>query len=334
MKVTVNLKKTKYDVIIRDNVLNDIASFVEPNKKYFIISDDGVPFTYINKVSNLLKGSEYYIVAKGEKSKSLATYHRILKYLLTGNYGKKDYIIALGGGVVGDLAGYVAATFKRGMNFINIPTTTLAMVDSSIGGKVALNLDGVKNCIGTYYHPSVVLIDPKVLETLPKRHINNGMVEALKTGLLGDPEIFNIFENNEYIPKIKEVIYRSLKVKASIVEKDEKEKCLRKVLNLGHTFGHAYESYFKMKDYLHGESVGLGLLTICRDETYYPTLQQILSRLNIKSIPYVDEDVMIEYIENDKKCDNGLVDVVFVKKIGEAQIESLTLDELRKYMRD
>ena len=334
MKVTVNLKKTKYDVVIRDNILNDISSFVEPNKKYFIISDDGVPFTYINKVSNLLKGAEYYIVAKGEKSKSLATYHRILKYLLTGNYGKKDYIIALGGGVVGDLAGYVAATFKRGMNFINIPTTTLAMVDSSIGGKVALNLDGVKNCIGTYYHPSVVLIDPKVLETLPKRHVNNGMVEALKTGLLGDPEIFDIFEKNEYIKRIKEVIYRSLKVKASIVEKDEKEKSLRKVLNLGHTFGHAYEAYFKMKDYLHGESVGLGLLTICRDEEYYPTLQKILSRLNIKAIPYVDKDVMIEYIENDKKCDNGLVDVVFVRKIGEAQIESLTLDELRKYLRD
>ena len=194
MKVTVNLQKNKYDVIIKDNLLDEVANFVEPNKKYFIISDEGVPSSYINRVSNLLKGSEYYIVAKGEKSKSLATYHKILKYLLTGNYCKSDYIIALGGGVVGDLAGYVAATYKRGMNFINIPTTTLAMVDSSIGGKVALNLEGVKNCIGTYYHPQVVLIDPKVLETLPKRHINNGMIEALKTGLIGDEILFNLVE--------------------------------------------------------------------------------------------------------------------------------------------
>lgn len=334
MKVTVNLQKNKYDVIIKDNLLAEVANFVEPNKKYFIISDEGVPSSYINKVSNLLKGSEYYIVAKGEKSKSLATYHKILKYLLTGNYCKSDYIIALGGGVVGDLAGYVAATYKRGMNFINIPTTTLAMVDSSIGGKVALNLDGVKNCIGTYYHPKVVLIDPKVLETLPKRHINNGMIEALKTGLIGDVEIFNIFERNEYLKKIKEVIYRSLKVKAAIVEKDEKEKKLRKILNFGHTFGHAYESYFKMKEYLHGESVGLGLLTICKNESYLPVLKEILNRMNIKSIPSVDEDIMIAYIENDKKCDNGMVDAVFVKNIGEAQIERVSLEELRKYMRD
>lgn len=334
MKVTVNLQKNKYDVIIKDNLLDEVANFVEPNKKYFIISDEGVPSSYINRVSNLLKGSEYYIVAKGEKSKSLATYHKILKYLLTGNYCKSDYIIALGGGVVGDLAGYVAATYKRGMNFINIPTTTLAMVDSSIGGKVALNLEGVKNCIGTYYHPQVVLIDPKVLETLPKRHINNGMIEALKTGLIGDVEIFNIFERNEYLKKIKEVIYRSLKVKAAIVEKDEKEKKLRKILNFGHTFGHAYESYFKMKEYLHGESVGLGLLTICKNESYLPVLKEILNRMNIKSIPSVDEDIMIGYIENDKKCDNGMVDAVFVKNIGEAQIESVSLEELRKYMRD
>ena len=334
MKVTVNLQKNKYDVIIKDNLLDEVANFVEPNKKYFIISDEGVPSSYINRVSNLLKGSEYYIVAKGEKSKSLATYHKILKYLLTGNYCKSDYIIALGGGVVGDLAGYVAATYKRGMNFINIPTTTLAMVDSSIGGKVALNLEGVKNCIGTYYHPQVVLIDPKVLETLPKRHINNGMIEALKTGLIGDVEIFNIFERNEYLKKIKEVIYRSLKVKAAIVEKDEKEKKLRKILNFGHTFGQAYESYFKMKEYLHGESVGLGLLTICKNESYLPVLKEILNRMNIKSIPFVDEDIMIGYIENDKKCDNGMVDAVFVKNIGEAQIKSVSLEELRKYMRD
>ena len=187
-------------------------------------------------------------------------YQRVIDHLLHLDFSRNDYIIALGGGVVLDLCGFVASTFKRGLHLINIPTTTLSMVDSSIGGKVAINHSKLKNVIGSFYHPDVVLIDPETLLTLPKRHFINGTIEALKTGLIGDEQLYRIFFEDDYKEKYDEIIYRSLLFKAKIVMEDEKEQSIRKILNFGHTFGHAYESYFAMKYYLHGEAVALGIL--------------------------------------------------------------------------
>ena len=143
------------------------------------------------------------------------------------NFTKKDYIVTLGGGMVLDLGGFVAATYKRGMRWVSIPTTSLAMVDASIGGKVAINHMDIKNSVGTYYHPEVVIVDPTTLETLPKRHFINGIIEALKTGIIGDRELYSIFFEKDYKERIDEIIYKSLKFKAKIVEADEKENRLR-----------------------------------------------------------------------------------------------------------
>ena len=329
----INLTNCNYKIHIERGIIDKISNYLDQNNRYFIITDDGVPFAYTKKLKEKLINCDVCVVPKGEKSKSLSIYKKVCKELLKHNYSKSDYIIALGGGVVGDLAGYVASTYKRWMKFINIPTTTLSMVDSSIGGKVALNFEGVKNMIGTYYHPECVLIDPNVLETLPKRHINNGLIEALKTGIIGDKELYELFLNNEQLNNIDEVIYRSLKVKASVVEKDEKELNLRKVLNFGHTFGHAYEAYFKMDEYLHGESVALGMLTICKNECYYDQLVKILSKMNIKTIPNVNEKMIRKYVGNDKKVSGDMIDIVVVHDIASPIIKSVLIDDVMEYLR-
>ena len=333
MKLTVNVKDKNYDILIEEGILNKVSSFVEQGRNVAIVTDDGVPDQYVNAVMKQFRKCYLYVFPHGEKSKNFTTYQRVLHFLLDHNISKKDYVIALGGGVVGDLTGFAAATYKRGVRFINIPTTTLSMVDSSIGGKVAVNFEKLKNHIGTYYQPEVVIIDPKTLETLPKRHINNGAIEALKTGLIGDKELFEIFKKGEYLEKIKEVIYRSLCVKASVVEQDEKENNIRKILNFGHTFGHAYESYFKMNTYLHGESIALGMLTVSRDETYFNDLLAILKKMKINLKADVEEDKIIEFIKNDKKSDGKSVDVIFVREIGKAEIVNIPIKSLRAFLR-
>ncbi len=219
----------------------------------FILSDDAVPKCHQQTVQQQFPDSYLHIVKHGEGAKSFAVLEDCLTQMLRQNFSRKDLVIALGGGVIGDLAGFVAATYMRGIDFINIPTTTLSQIDSSIGGKVAINLDGIKNCVGAFYQPKMVLIDPLVLNTLPKRHFYNGLVEAVKAGLIQDEELFTLFERDEL--DIEQIIYRSLLVKKYVVEQDETEQGLRKILNFGHTIGHAYESYYQLHDYYHGECV-------------------------------------------------------------------------------
>ena len=272
------------------------------------------------------------IFPHGENNKSLKNYQLVIDKLIQGDYSRKDYIIALGGGVVTDLAGFVASTYKRGMNLINIPTTTLAMVDASVGGKVALNFDKLKNVIGSFYHPNCILIDIDTLETLPKRHYINGVIEALKTGMIGDKELYNIFFNGDYRDHIEEIIYRSLQYKIKIVEQDEKEENIRKVLNFGHTFGHAYETYFLMKNYLHGEAVALGIVTISKDKPYLEDIKKIFTKWGIKLNINVEKDKIINIIRNDKKCDDDIVDLIIVDEIGKSKIVPTKIEDLSRYL--
>lgn len=332
MELEVKLIDKTYPVIIEHGLLNKIGSFIDPSKKALIITDDGVPSTYVKTLKKQIKSSETLIIPQGEQSKSLEMYQRVIDHLLHLGFSRKDYIIALGGGVVLDLCGFVASTFKRGLHLINIPTTTLAMVDSSIGGKVAINHYNIKNVIGAFYHPEAVFIDPDTLSTLPKRHYINGTIEALKTGLIGDKELYNIFFENDYKKRYDEIIYRSLLFKAKIVMKDEKEQSIRKILNFGHTFGHAYESYFAMKYYLHGEAVALGILTISQNKSYYDELKKLFKKWHIKTEINVDRDKIINFIKNDKKNDNDIVDLIIVNQIGEAEIVPTPINELYQFL--
>ena len=332
MKLNVNLKDKSYEVIVERGIIKNITPYVDIEKKFLIVSDDRIPNVYINTIKKQLKKVDVVIFPHGENNKSLKNYQLVIDKLIQGDYSRKDYIIALGGGVVTDLAGFVASTYKRGMNLINIPTTTLAMVDESVGGKVALNFDKLKNVIGSFYHPNCILIDIDTLETLPKRHYINGVIEALKTGMIGDKELYNIFFNGDYRDHIEEIIYRSLQYKIKIVEQDEKEENIRKVLNFGHTFGHAYETYFLMKNYLHGEAVALGIVTISKDKPYLEDIKKIFTKWGIKLNINVEKDKIINIIRNDKKCDDDIVDLIIVDEIGKSKIVPTKIEDLSRYL--
>ena len=332
MKLNVNLKDKSYEVIVEKGIIKNITPYVDIEKKFLIVSDDRIPNVYINTIKKQLKEVDVFIFPHGENNKSLDNYKLIIERLVKEDFSRKDYIIALGGGVVSDLAGFVASTYKRGMNLINIPTTTLAMVDASVGGKVALNFDKLKNVIGAFYHPNYILIDIDTLETLPKRHYINGVIEALKTGMIGDKELYNIFFNGDYREHIEEIIYRSLQYKIKIVEQDEKEENIRKVLNFGHTFGHAYETYFLMKNYLHGEAVALGIVTISKDKPYLEDIKKLFTKWGIKLNINVEKDKIINIIRNDKKCDDDIVDLIIVDEIGKSKIVPTKIEDLSRYL--
>ena len=250
--------------------------------------------------------------------------------MLALDFSRKDLIIALGGGVIGDLSGFVAGTFKRGMRFASIPTTTLSQIDSSIGGKVAVNMGEVKNVVGTFYHPEAVLIDLNTLSTLPERHYNNGLVEAVKAGLIGDAELFELFEKTEHIENdLEEIIVRALRVKKNVVEQDEKEENLRKILNFGHTIGHAIESIYHLEGYYHGECVGIGMMMILEKEEIRERLRKVLCKLNVPLSADYDVEEVIHFIKKDKKANGKYVTVVQVDKVGEAKLLPIEIESLR-----
>lgn len=334
MKISVNLSKNSYPVIIERNVVkNYLFNFVNKSQKILIISDSGIPIEYINEIKELFSIVYTFIFNQGEQSKNIDTYQQIISYLISNHFSKSDIIISLGGGVVSDLSSFVASTYKRGMKLILIPTTTLAMIDASVGGKNGIDFANIKNAIGTFFHPICVLIDPTYLKTLPYRHYANGLVEALKSGLIGDKQLYNIFKNVSSInDNIEEIIYRSLCVKIKLVEKDEFDSKDRHVLNFGHTFGHALESYSNFK-LLHGEAVALGMLIVSKKEEYYDSLISILKELKINTNIEFNDTEILNIIKNDKKCHSNSIDIVRVHNVGEAIIEPISLDRLIDFLR-
>lgn len=331
MELSVNLTEQKSRIIIERDAMLHLADYIDVNCKVMIITDDGVPERYQKQVLVQCPQGYLHVCRHGEGAKSFPVYQQICEKLLQLNFSRKDRILALGGGVIGDLSGFVAATFKRGMKFASIPTTTLSQIDSSIGGKVAVNLGEVKNVIGTFYHPEVVLIDLNTLRTLPKRHYYNGLVEAVKAGMIADPEIFRLFEEEEINQALEEIIIRSLIVKKHVVEEDEKEQNLRKILNFGHTIGHAIESIYHLHDYYHGECVAMGMMKILEDEQLKERLKSILKKMEIPlDVPYEIQEV-IDFIKKDKKASGDQITIVQVREIGKAELIDMKIEDMRKF---
>lgn len=329
MELKVNLNENSYSIILGNNILTSIFNYCPlDNKKVLIISDDGVPSFYYEKILKQCKDGYKYIIKSGEESKNIDNYYLINKFLLNNEFTRNDLIIAVGGGVVGDLAAFVASTFKRGLDFINIPTTSLSMIDSSVGGKTAINFEGVKNVIGTFYQPKLVLIDFETLKTLDKRNFNNGLIEALKMGLIKDEEIISLF--NDFSKNIEKIIIKSIENKIEIIEKDEKEKNLRKILNFGHTIGHAIEINNKL---LHGEAIARGMLYLLNDEIKLKLIK-ILDQLEIPREYDLDYSQILSIIKNDKKMNGDYLDLVVVEKIGKAIIKKVTLKEIEKILKE
>lgn len=328
MKMEVKLAHKSYDIVIERGILQHVNDYINLNRNVMIISDDGVPQVYIDMIKKQGNKMFTHIVKQGEDSKSLHVFEEICTHLLELNFSRKDLIIALGGGVIGDLAGFVASTYMRGIPFVNIPTTSLSQIDSSIGGKVAVNLEHKKNILGSFYHPDIVLIDFETLTSLPHRHYINGLVEALKAGLIYDPTLYELFEKDNIDQNLEDIIIRSLEVKKEVVQFDEKEQHLRKILNFGHTIGHGLESAYGLHYLLHGEAVALGMLYFIEDDHLMKRTQKIYDKLGLRKEITFDYDEVMSYMVNDKKSKGDTISVVVVKELGHAEIEDITFDKL------
>ena len=338
MEFTVQLSGAKSRFIIEKGCHRHIADYTAFSGKVAVISDDNIPYSLKETVLSQLDNATLIEVPQGEKAKSIEVYTMVQSRLLELGFSRKDTVIALGGGVVGDLAGFVAATYKRGCRLVSIPTTTLSQIDSSIGGKTAINMNGIKNCVGCFYHPEVVFVDTETLATLPERHFINGLAEAFKAGCIRDPQLFEIFRQQADSltadsPCLEEIITRSLLMKRDVVQQDEKEQNLRKILNFGHTIGHALESLYNMQDYYHGECVANGMIMITENPLLRKEIEDIVCRMGIPLITDTDEDRCIEFIRNDKKASGQTVDIVKVDTVGSAYIEKTDIENLRKYFR-
>ncbi len=331
MKLHVSLKDKSYDIILERGALDHVSDYINLDRKVLIITDDGVPTQYVDRLLAQCKYGFAQTVKQGEGAKSFNTFEFLCSKLLEFSFSRKDLVIALGGGVMGDLAGFVASSYMRGIEFCNIPTTTLSQIDSSIGGKVAINLNGVKNIIGAFYQPSVVIIDHDTLNTLPKRHFNNGLVEAIKAGLIYDKALFELFFTDNELD-IDNIIYRSLLVKKDVVEQDEKEQNLRQILNFGHTIGHGVESLYGLSGLLHGEAVAIGMLPMIEDKTIRKSLMKIYNRLLIKSNTDYDKEKLYDVMTRDKKSNGSKITIVKVKEIGKAVLCEIDKEELKNYI--
>ena len=312
----VSLNDHSYDITFAHGALYRAKEIFHLNRRAFIITDSGVPEEYVNSVLKQCTNGYVFTVPQGENSKSIAQFEKALSEMLRLGFSRKDCVIAVGGGVVGDLAGFTAASYMRGIDFYNIPTTVLSQVDSSIGGKTAVNLNGIKNAVGAFYQPKAVIIDPDVLQTLPPRQLANGLAEALKMSLTSDAALFDIFENEDVLAHLDEIILRSVQIKKEVVEQDEKEQGLRRILNFGHTIGHAIESEEHLNGLYHGECVALGMLPMC-DEALRPRVKRALEKIGLPLELKINEARVMEALIHDKKSDHSGINVIFVKTPGE-----------------
>ena len=322
------LGENSYDIVVERGALNRIGDLFDLKRKVIIITDDGVPEEYADTVADFADESTVFTVPQGETSKELGWCRAILTKMLDREFSRRDCVVAVGGGVVGDIAGFVASTYMRGVDFYNVPTTVLSQLDSSIGGKNGVNLNDIKNMVGTFYQPKKVVIDLDLLKTLTTRQISNGLAEAVKAGLTSDKELFEIFENGNVPAHIDEIVLRSLIVKKEVVEQDEKESGLRRILNFGHTIGHAIESFEHLNGLYHGECVALGMIPMVSDELR-PRLIKVLETIHLPTEIELDVDAVSEALIHDKKIQGDSVICTTVDEPGHFEMKTIAFNEFK-----
>ena len=340
IKLQINTKDHKYPIFIGSGLITKLSKLLNKNlikfDKCLLVIDNKFPKNLIKRILKSLpkKQTITHIFNANELNKNQSSVNKILTILLKKNFHRNDCLISIGGGITGDVAGFAGSIFKRGIKFINIPTTLLAMVDSSLGGKTSINLQ-IKNLIGSFYQPSLVISDSKFLESLPKREIICGYAEILKHSLISNKKFF-LFLNkninkiiNLQSPFIEKSIHQSCLIKKKIIEKDEKEKNLRKILNFGHTFAHAYEATLKYSKLNHGEAVLLGiasaskfsfnnnLLSNIEFNLIKNHLQQPILLMNLKKFFSIKNlNHIITFMQQDKKNNTKKINLILLKKIG------------------
>ena len=360
IKLIVKTGTQKYPILIGSNLISKISKVIDNNsikfEKCLLIIDKNIPKNLIIKIKKSLKNKKlyFYFIKANEKNKNQKTTNSILKILLNKNFSREDCLIAIGGGITGDVSGFAASLFKRGLKFVNIPTTLLSQVDSSIGGKTGINTNYGKNLIGSFYQPKIVISDINFLKTLNKREIICGYGEILKHSLISNKNFYKFLSKNfSYItnlksPFIEKAIYESCKIKKLVVEKDEKENELRKILNFGHTFAHAFEASLGYSKKLnHGEAVILGINTALKfsyknkflSSNEYNLVKEHIQNsklpFNIKKyFSLKNLNKIFYFMTKDKKNNSDKINLILLKKIGYPIInKKYTKNNLRSFLK-
>ena len=348
-EVIVKTRGKTYSIYIESGIfqkLPDIFKRKYSGKKLAVVSDNNVFSIYGDTFVKDLQQKGFFVIPiifeAGEKNKNLTTLSNIYDALADHAFTRSDIVVALGGGVTGDMAGLAAATFLRGMGFIQIPSTLLAMVDSSIGGKVAVDLPQGKNLIGAFYQPDAVYTDPILLETLSDRWFSDGMAELIKHGIIRDADLYNQLAFDEYDRKyisknLDDFIFASCNIKKNIVEEDEKDNGIRQLLNFGHTIGHAIERVLNYSVLSHGEAVSIGMVYITKltesiGFTEKGEAEKIINVLKKYKLPTQWPDInisdVIKAISLDKKNRSGKITIACIERIGQGRLIEMDLNEL------
>lgn len=350
-KLRVNLDERSYDILIENKLRDNFATYIKEvykGNRVIVVTDTNLERIYGQELKNNLEQNgfetRFIVIEAGEKSKNFSSLLPIYNDLLEFKLTRSDLIIAFGGGVVGDLGGFVASTFLRGVNFIQIPTSLLAQVDSSVGGKVAVDLDAGKNLVGSFYHPKRVLIDTDILTTLEEKFFNDGLGEVIKYGCIKDRDLFDKLEKfkdkKELKENIEEIIYTCCDIKRQVVENDERDTGERMLLNFGHTLAHAIEKFYNFETYSHGEAVAIGMyqISVASEEkslTEKGCAQRIKTMLEKYELPFECDamkkgnDDLLEAIRLDKKNLNNSLNVILLEEIGDSYIYKTTYEFFR-----
>jgi 3-dehydroquinate synthase len=360
-KISVKLSERSYDIVIGANSIEYLAEFLgkKTYSKIFIITDENVAKLHLPRLEEVLQKTKINfqtIIAKaGEQTKSFQYLEKICEEILEKEIDRKSLIIAFGGGVIGDLSGFIASILVRGIDFIQVPTTLLSAVDSSVGGKTAINSKAGKNLVGSFYQPQLVLCDLNFLKTLPLRELRSGYAEVVKYGFIRDEKFLQFLEKNyhkifAYDEEVLEkIISRSCEVKAEIVGRDEKESGERALLNFGHTFGHTFETETKYSDeILHGEAVALGMVMGAKMSQNLGMISEndfLRVKLHLENCGFVidpkkirknwNEKNLVSHLYKDKKNENRNLTFILLTKVGEAVVKkSVELSEFEKVLRE
>ncbi|MDD7592683.1 MAG: 3-dehydroquinate synthase [Peptoniphilaceae bacterium] len=324
MKFSVKTRDFTYPIVVEQGALERLDGVCDLERRVLVVTDDGVPEAYAERVAAQCREPVVVRLPQGEATKTLESWARLLQTLLDHHFDRKDCVVAVGGGVMGDLAGFAAASYMRGVDFYNVPTTLLSQVDSSIGGKTAVDFGGVKNSVGAFYPPRAVVIDPQTLKTLDARQVACGMAETIKMAAAFDADFFTAIEAGLSADDAEALIAGALRIKRAVVEADETEKGLRRALNFGHTVGHAIEANSAL---LHGESIAAGMLYFASGEAR----ERIAALLRREKLP-TETDVapkrLMETLLHDKKAEADGVVVVRVDEIGTHRLEKLSQEAL------
>ena len=331
MLIPVRLDAQSYDIVLEAGALHEAGRWLNLDRKVLIVTDDGVPAAYAETVASQCKEATIVTLPQGEASKNFANFQHLLSCMLKASLTRHDCVVAVGGGVVGDLSGFAASCYMRGIDFYNVPTTLLSQVDSSIGGKTAIDFEGVKNIVGAFYQPRRVLIDPDTLKTLDKRQLHAGLAESIKMAMTSDAALFELIEQStDLYADLPEIIRRSLLIKRDVVEQDPKEAGLRRILNFGHTVGHAIESFHAGK-LLHGECVAAGMIPFCAP-TLRPRLKALLQAYDLPTAAKGSTEELLPYILHDKKREADTVAIVFVDEIGSFRMTNVPTHQIPSYL--